>query len=881
MSGLRLLKHLICATAVLALAAGLCLPEAAASAAAVKLSLATTEAKSAIPQTSATAVWTQLSAPSPRSRAAMAFDSSTGQLIMFGGGCACEGTPQDDDTTWSWNGSAWTPLYPSVSPSVRSGASMAYDPSSGQLLLFGGASSQSGLMDDTWTWNGSTWTELFPNISPSERGEASMAYDATLGELVLFGGNGTGRQNGLDNDTWTWNGSNWAELSPAESPPVRADAAMAFDPTNDQLVLFGGTGVSGSLDDTWVLDGSTWTQQCESCTGQYGPEAGALIADDPTTGQFLLAGGGSLFTWTWNGTDWSDIPTPAPPSFARFDASMAYDVGTGQLVLFGGANGAPSDDTWTFNGSAWSQVSNPFSPPVGAFSGAAFDSSTDQLLYLPVGSGGSTNATWIFAGGQWTEAALPGSPFGRTDMSMAYDESSDQLILFGGSDNGYLNDTWDWNGTSWSELSPADSPTPRVDASMAYDASLGGLVLFGGLGDNSPRDDLSDTWAWNGSDWSELSPAASPPAREEASMAYDSSTDQLVLFGGVNEGGYLSDTWTFDGTTWSPQSPSSSPAPRVAAAMSEDDALGEVVLFGGYSNLSPYYFGDTWSWDGTNWTASPTVASSPVAREGAVMAYDDDLGEPVLLGGENSAGGFADVWDFAPAVSSSSVTLSESEGASTLAKSGDSVRADSSSVEARYGDENNVILSVRILGRTAGPAPSGTVAIEDLVGAHPLVICTIGALTTSGPAVTGSCRPGSGQFAAGTDLELAVTAVYSGDAAYSGTASGSASSFKVLKARTSTVLTLSEASPVYGGENAEHFSAEVMPGYAGAPSGEVSVMDGSKLLCGISLSATGTGSCSPSRSALAPGSYSIRANYAGSDDFLASISAAERLTVKK
>ena len=44
-------------------------------------------------------------------------------------------------------------------------------------------------------------------------------------------------------------------------------------------------------------------------------------------------------------------------------------------------------------------------------------------------------------------------------------------------------------------------------------------------------------------------------------MAYDPVTGQLVLFGGYRVGGDIdfNDTWTYDGTTWTEQSPATSP----------------------------------------------------------------------------------------------------------------------------------------------------------------------------------------------------------------------------------------------------------------------------------------------------------------------------------
>jgi hypothetical protein len=112
----------------------------------------------------------------------------------------------------------WTQLTPAASPPARAYASMAYDPGTRQLVLFGGY--DGGFLDDTWTWNGSTWTQLTPATSPPARDSASMAYDPGTGQLVLFGG---WDGNNIYNDTWTWNGSTWTQLSPATSAPVRQD----------------------------------------------------------------------------------------------------------------------------------------------------------------------------------------------------------------------------------------------------------------------------------------------------------------------------------------------------------------------------------------------------------------------------------------------------------------------------------------------------------------------------------------------------------------------------------------------------------------------------------------------------------------------------------
>src|SRR5215467_7602996 len=53
---------------------------------------------------------------------------------------------------------------------------------------------------------------------------------------------------------------NWMQLSTSNAPSGRASAAMAYDPVSNKIVLFGGFGLSGYLNDTWTFDGTTWTK---------------------------------------------------------------------------------------------------------------------------------------------------------------------------------------------------------------------------------------------------------------------------------------------------------------------------------------------------------------------------------------------------------------------------------------------------------------------------------------------------------------------------------------------------------------------------------------------------------------------------------------------
>jgi hypothetical protein len=298
--------------------------------------------------------WTKQSAvtsPGARFGASMAYDAATGNMVLFGG--SNNGVLGG---TWVWNGSTWTKQAPATSPPARSGAPMAYDTATRTVVMFGGSGSVRGrLFRDTWVWKGSTWTKQAPATSPPIRWGAAMAYDAATRTVVLFGGadtTGTGRLA----DTWVWNGSTWTKQTPATSPPARFGAAMAYDAATGEVVLFSGEKRTGLLGDTWAWNGSTWTKQ----TPATSPPArfGAAMAYDAATRDVVLFGGlggprpGALGgTWVWNGSTWTkQTPATSPP--ARWQAPMAYDATTGNVVLFGGARtGGQFGDTWTWGSS--------------------------------------------------------------------------------------------------------------------------------------------------------------------------------------------------------------------------------------------------------------------------------------------------------------------------------------------------------------------------------------------------------------------------------------------------------------------------------------------------------------------------------------------------
>jgi hypothetical protein len=204
-----------------------------------------------------------------------------------------------------------------------------------------------------------------------------------------------------------------------------------------------------------------------------------------------------------------------------------------------------------------------------------------------------------------------------------------KVVLFGGDGiSGLLNDTWEWDGINWTQKFPVASPPARGYHALAYDIAHGVVVLFGGWGGSS---DLGDTWTWDGKTWTQKFPSASPPARDYHALAYDSARGKVVLFGGhISSSPYrVNDTWEWDGSNWTQKLPVASPPKREGHALAFDGTRGKAVLFGG---VDSDHLSDAWEWNGINWMQK-NPAASPPEREAHALVFDNANGRIVLFGG--------------------------------------------------------------------------------------------------------------------------------------------------------------------------------------------------------------------------------------------------------
>lgn len=168
---------------------------------------------------------------------------------------------------------------------------------------------------------------------------------------LFGGGTGFGTQRGYTNETYLWENDAWVSQSPA-ALPERDEHAMAWDQTQQAIVVFGGGTGSfthrESLDDMWLWNGTTWVG------GPTGPGSrdGTALAHDGDRQTLALFGGardGGTWlddTWAWGGNAWQEISLATRPS-ARDGHEMVYDPLRDNFVLFGGGVGLIAQRTYS------------------------------------------------------------------------------------------------------------------------------------------------------------------------------------------------------------------------------------------------------------------------------------------------------------------------------------------------------------------------------------------------------------------------------------------------------------------------------------------------------------------------------------------------------
>ncbi len=277
----------------------------------------------------------------------------------------------------------------------------------------------------------SNWKKLDVNAPPPRYIQNLVRVED---QLFFFGGKNN-TNDGFD-DLWTWRRGKWVLINTGATK--RWDHGFAFHRKSDQIVLFGGR-TSGrnnnriELGDTWVYHNNLW-----SMLNIDGPEprSSFAIAYHSESGQLILFGGrngAKVFddTWAFNGTSWYQLGISGPEG--RMGHSLVHDRKTNQLILFGGHNGkALLGDTWVFDGSVWKKSNTNFSPSPRMAHAMEFDDHGTGILYGGW-TGETSNETWRWRDNEWRLVPTGPSSVPILGHAIGYDDLNNQFIVFGGS----------------------------------------------------------------------------------------------------------------------------------------------------------------------------------------------------------------------------------------------------------------------------------------------------------------------------------------------------------------------------------------------------------------------------------------------------------------
>jgi len=144
------------------------------------------------------------------------------------------------------------------------------------------------------------WQGLNPAVGPAPVSRhykdslnwGALCADPVNQEIVLFGGCGLS-VDGAAPGTWVYSTvkNEWRDLKLPVQPPSRALSPLVFDPVSKKILLFGGDGLDQLRADTWLYDPAvrTWEERAPAIGPS--PRFGHALVYLPQSRKLLLVGG--------------------------------------------------------------------------------------------------------------------------------------------------------------------------------------------------------------------------------------------------------------------------------------------------------------------------------------------------------------------------------------------------------------------------------------------------------------------------------------------------------------------------------------------------------------------------------------------------------------
>jgi len=548
--------------------------------------------------------------------------------------------------------------------SIRESHAMACNQTTGITLLYG--ATQEIPASETWSLIDLDWQLIRPaSVNPGSCYHHAMTYSYSQDEILLFGGvrfkrNSEETWSEILDELWAWNGSDWRIMEPAStSPPPRYNHAMVYDSYRDRIVIFGGQDLESYYDDTWEWDGTDWYLMAPSSTRPIARMGHAMAYDSLRHITLMFGGWGELDGdydnfWQWDGTDWEILESAGDAPEGRTDGAMVYDSHRDRVVMFGGATNGPWKKIWEWDGNEWHRINTETAPGSRDGDSMIYDETRDLTIMF---GGNFTNETWVYDGSDWTRIFPEHlSPCYRFNHEMVYDSHRQTVVLYGGAFHNFafdMTDTWEWDGEEWTEIETAQHPPGMSGFSMIFDSNRSETFIFGGWEWDINGGHLVNTmWVYDGTDWQAVyTTGATPSPRSGIDLAYDTLRQRAILFGGwegTDQYGRpiaTNETWAWDGTCWTLLNPETTPPVYWSYEMVYDIHRDRIVIFGGHGEF--YYNDDVWEFDGMNWKQVIPASFPPPWRSGHEMIYDSHRRRCVLFGGDDSTRPpFGDTWEW-------------------------------------------------------------------------------------------------------------------------------------------------------------------------------------------------------------------------------------------
>ena len=242
-----------------------------------------------------------------------------------------------------------------------------------------------------------------------------------------------------------------------------------------------------------------------------------------------------LGSWSWDGRRWTPLGATQSAPITRQTHAAVYDVSSGKHLIYGGYN--------LSNAGQRNPSSNCYISAEGL-----------PLTLL--------NETWTFDKQSWKKAdeECLTPTVGRVAPHLFFDTTRQNVVLLGGILGGTsLAEMWEWDGASWRRIAQGQRlPNLHSGYAGAYDATHELMALYGGVVRNADGESVTTeeskvrsraTWLWDGAEWMKLQTITSAPPKWKIppAMAYDSTREEFIVFGGMEADGGNSDpryqTW--------------------------------------------------------------------------------------------------------------------------------------------------------------------------------------------------------------------------------------------------------------------------------------------------------------------------------------------------